>query len=97
MSLAWVDRLNPEWNETYKLSGVLDDFLQSGLKLRVMDKDLFSKDDLLGHVIVDLTEVQNFSHLRTPAHTFAHLRTPSHTCSHLLPCPRRPGAKLKGA
>ena len=50
--------LNPEWMETFKLSGVLDDFMQSGLKLRIMDKDLFSKDDLLGHVVVDLKEVQ---------------------------------------
>lgn len=53
--------LDPEWNEGFEFkSGVLADFLKSGLVLKVMDKDKysFSGDDHLGDVNVSLEEIR---------------------------------------
>jgi hypothetical protein len=51
--------LNPIWNETFEMKGVvLRDVLETGLKLRVMDRDLGTFDDLLGHANVTLEEMQ---------------------------------------
>ena len=50
--------LDPVWNESVELSGDLNDFLATGLTLRVMDKDLLTKDDPLGDLTVNLEELK---------------------------------------
>ena len=49
--------LDPEWNQTFDFKGVLSDFLSSGIKIKVMDKDTLSFDDYLGEVEVSLQEM----------------------------------------
>ena len=50
--------LNPTWDETFAFTGPLDDFLRTGLELRVWDKDKFSRDDALGKAKLQLTEMR---------------------------------------
>ena len=54
--------LEPEWNESIMLSGTLGDFLRTGLSLKVMDKDMLSKDDHLGDAQVSLKEIEQTGH-----------------------------------
>ena len=54
--------LEPEWNESITLSGTLGEFLRTGLSLKVMDKDMLSKDDHLGDVQVSLKEIGQTGH-----------------------------------
>ena len=48
-----VSGANPIWNETY----VYDIVDQADLHIAVMDKDLLTKDDLIGEVTIDLSPV----------------------------------------
>eukprot|EP00408_Alexandrium_pacificum_P050979 CAMPEP_0171265638 /NCGR_PEP_ID=MMETSP0790-20130122/58226_1 /TAXON_ID=2925 /ORGANISM="Alexandrium catenella, Strain OF101" /LENGTH=291 /DNA_ID=CAMNT_0011734309 /DNA_START=48 /DNA_END=923 /DNA_ORIENTATION=+ len=44
---------NPEWNETFKFAGLEEPGAYT-LKLNVLDKDYFTKDDPLGETTIDL-------------------------------------------
>ena len=55
--------LNPEWNEAVDLAGSFDDFVKSGLLLKVMDWDRVGFDDPLGDLPVQLDWLHTQSHL----------------------------------
>ena len=40
--------LDPMWNEDFEFYGTLGDFVSSGIKLVVYDKDIFTENDFLG-------------------------------------------------
>ena len=46
--------LNPIWGETLSLSGNLQEFMLSGVTLKVFDHDSITKDDSLGTLHVKL-------------------------------------------
>ena len=54
--------LNPEWNEAVDLAGSFDDFVKSGLLLKVMDWDRVGFDDPLGDLPVQLDWLHTQSH-----------------------------------
>jgi hypothetical protein len=49
--------LSPEWNESFELRGKLGAFMQTGLLLKLFDKDRLTKDDPLGEVTVELSDL----------------------------------------
>ena len=48
--------LAPAWGETLQVYGLLDDFLDSGVKLQVFDWDEVGMDDVLGECAIKLQE-----------------------------------------
>ena len=51
--------LDPVWNESIEFYGDLNDFIATGLTLRVFDKDTFTRDDPLGDARVSLEEMRS--------------------------------------
>lgn len=50
-----VDKtLDPVWNEEFEFTGTLQELTSHGLHLKVFDKDMLTRDDLLGEVRVSL-------------------------------------------
>ena len=50
MSKVIYKTLDPEWNESFDFGGTLSKFLETGLLLKVYDKDRITRDDSLGVV-----------------------------------------------
>ena len=51
--------VDPEWDEMLDMDGVLDEFVTHGLQMRVLDKDRFKYDDLLGRLHVSLESLRS--------------------------------------
>ena len=51
--------LNPLWNESFVFYGTAADFRTSGLTLQVFDHDFYARDELLGDVHVQLSELEH--------------------------------------
>lgn len=49
--------LEPVWDEELALHGILDDFIKTGLELKIMDWDAIGSDDSIGEVKVKLHEL----------------------------------------
>ena len=53
--------LAPSWKEVYRVKGVLGELIQSGLHVRVMDRDWVGRDDELGDMTVELHELERLA------------------------------------
>mmetsp|Transcript_10016 Transcript_10016/g.25945 ORF Transcript_10016/g.25945 Transcript_10016/m.25945 type:complete len:350 (-) Transcript_10016:367-1416(-) len=57
--------LDPDWNETFEFEGWLDDFVASGLLLRIFDWDDLGSADPLGEVKVSLVAFRDLGDTHT--------------------------------
>ena len=55
--------LDPDWDEELSMNGILDDFIASGVLLRLFDWDELGSPDSLGEVKVPLTELRSKTHI----------------------------------